>query len=220
MIKCFIFDLDGTLVNTLETIRYYLNKMLLSNSFPEISLEDCRCFVGDGARNLVKRALMANGVDDGGRVDKLTEEYVRGYNADPYYLTKLYPDVENILSALTLRGYKLAVLSNKPDSSVKPIIDKFLPGVFSAVRGARAGEALKPSPDTTNALLSELGIAPSECAFVGDTDVDILTAKAANLALSVGVSWGFRDAAHLSEAGADVVVGCAAEFLREVLLRA
>ena len=220
MIKCFIFDLDGTLVNTLESIRYYLNKMLRANSLSEISLEQCRSFVGDGARNLVKRALSANGVEDEGRVEKLTEEYVRGYNADPYYLTELYLGVEDILKALSSRGYKLAVLSNKPDSSVKPIIDKFLPGVFDAVRGAMAGEALKPSPDTTNALLSELGVDPSECAFVGDTDVDILTAKAAQLSLSVGVSWGFRDESHLFAAGADVVVGSATEFLREVLPRA
>ncbi|MBQ8720394.1 MAG: HAD hydrolase-like protein [Clostridia bacterium] len=220
MIKCFIFDLDGTLLNTLDTIRFYLNKMLKNNSLSEISLEDCRAFVGDGARNLVERALRANGVDDGERVEKLTAEYVGGYNADPYFLTELYDGVREIINELSERGFILAVLSNKPDSSVKPIIEKFLPGVFRAVRGARAGEALKPQPDTTYALIDELGLAPEECAFVGDTGIDILTAKNASLALSVGVAWGFRDAEHLADAGADIVVSKATDFLAEVLPRA
>ena len=220
MIKCFIFDLDGTLLNTLDTIRLYLNKMLKNNGLGEISLEDCRAFVGDGARNLVVRALLANGVEDGERVDKLTEEYVKGYNADPYYLTDLYDGVSDMIAELLRRGYTLAILSNKPDSSVRPIIERFLPGAFCAVRGARPGEALKPNPDSTLSLLRELGVGIDECAFVGDTGIDISTAKAASLRLSVGVSWGFRDRVELSEAGADIIVDSAKEFISEVLPRA
>ena len=220
MIKCFIFDLDGTLLNTLDTIRFYLNKMLKNNGLGEISLEDCRAFVGDGARNLVARALLANGVEDGERVDKLTEEYVGGYNADPYYLTDLYDGVSDMIAELSRRGYALAVLSNKPDSSVCPIVDNFLPSVFRAVRGARPGEALKPNPDSTLSLLRELGVGIDECALVGDTGIDISTAKAASLRLSVGVSWGFRDRVELSEAGADIIVDSPKDFIREVLPRA
>jgi len=210
--KCFVFDLDGTLLDTLSTINYYLSKTLVSAGFSAVDEGACCNFVGEGSKMLLVRALAAQGCFDSELAARLRGEYVSAYNRDPYYLTEPYDGIPELLSELKARGYRLAILSNKPHSSVVPIAEHFFPGIFDIVRGAEDGLALKPSPDQLFKILEELSVSPSECVFVGDTGIDIETAKNAG-AFAAGVLWGFRGREELSEAGADIIAQHASRLL-------
>lgn len=209
--KCFVFDLDGTLLDTLKTINYYLSKILTDNGFLAVSEEACRDFVGDGSKILLARALKAQGESDSALVNKMCCDYVSSYNANPYYLTIPYNGIRELLSTLKERGVRLAILSNKPHSSVVPIVEHFFPKIFEAVQGAEDGLALKPSPGLLLKIAEKLAVLPEECVFVGDSGVDMQTAKNAG-ALAVGVLWGFRSEEELREAGADALVTRAEEI--------
>ena len=122
MIKCCIFDLDGTLLNTLDTIHYYLVKAMNEYGYPEISREACRKFVGNGARLLIERAMHSVGEYNEDRIEKVYILYNRLYNREPLYHTKPYGGIVETLSALREVGIKVAVLSNKPHSATEPIV--------------------------------------------------------------------------------------------------
>ncbi|MBO7304175.1 MAG: HAD family hydrolase [Clostridia bacterium] len=216
MIKCCIFDLDGTVLNTLDTIRYHLNKTLLCHGLPEVSGDECRRFVGNGARRLLERALSKSGVTDSATVDKVLGDYLISYDAEPYVNTSVFEGIGELMTKLRDRGIRLALLSNKQHSATLAVAEKFFPGVFDAVQGGTDGIPLKPDPTSATALLDEMGICPSELAFIGDSEVDIETAKNLGAALAIGVSWGFRSAEELTLAGADVLATDADEIFREV----
>ena len=213
MIKCCIFDLDGTLLDTLPTIKYHLNNTLTAYGLPPATDSDTRIYIGDGAYQLIYRAFTARGVNDAEMIAKALAEYKAAYDASPYYLTTVYDGIEEMLDRLSAAGVTLAVLSNKPDLAAGLVVGKFLPDRFDVVRGGRDGVALKPDPAAALSMLSELGFSPDECAFIGDTSVDITTGRNMGAALSVGVLWGFRDRAELTAAGADVIVSTAVEIL-------
>lgn len=225
MPKAVIFDLDGTLLNTLADITAAMNHALTARSFPAASLAEVRTRVGWGLGTLVTRSLPEAHRDEADLVEAValgTREYYRNH---PVVETVPYPGVLDVLAELARGEYRLAVLSNKPDELVQPIVEELLEGVvrsaaidgsgFAAVLGRRDGEPHKPDPTTTRAILQDLGVSPGETAFVGDSEIDIETAIAAGC-IAVGVAWGFRDPEALSAAGAHHIC-YSIEDLRQVL---
>lgn len=217
MIKCCIFDLDGTLLNTLSTIRYYLNETLKNNGIEPITREACQKYVGNGARKLILRALLEKGIDDDATFNKVFSEYNAVYDADPYYLTEPYENISELVDMLISQGITLAVFSNKPDFATRSAISHFFPRKFKLVRGATDKTPLKPAPDGVFEILKELGFSPDECAYIGDSDVDVLTGKAAGVCKNIAVSWGFRSCDELGRAGAEIIVNSVGEILSHVL---
>jgi phosphoglycolate phosphatase len=203
MIKCCIFDLDGTLLDTIGTITYFVNMTLEKYGFPKTTEEECKYFAGNGARTLVARALNSKGaVPSGEEFEEIFKFYRNAYDENPLHLTGIFPGVSELLSKLKNSGIKLAVLSNKPDTAVRPIVEHFFPGVFDIARGGRDGIPLKPNPEAALNIADELSISPEECAFIGDSDVDIHTAKNAGM-FSACVTWGYRPKNALLELCAD-----------------
>ena len=215
MIKYCIFDLDGTLLNTIRSITYYVNKTLASFGIDPITEDECKIFVGDGARKLIERSLLSKGIISEEINERVLLKYNADYDADPYYLTEPYPGIPELLASLRQRGLVLGVLSNKPDPTAVSVVRRFFGDTFAFIAGGKDGVPLKPDPTSVNAMLSEMGGTPSALAFIGDTAVDIKTAKNAGAHLSVGVSWGFRDKSELERAGADVIVDSALDILTE-----
>jgi len=217
MIKCCIFDLDGTILDTITTITYYVNETLKKFGFKTITNERCADFVGQGAKNLIKRALNESGEARDELFDAVFSDYKAAYDANPYYLTEEFSGTTEMLKALKARGIKLAVLSNKQNIAAERCVEHFFPGLFDIARGAHDGKPLKPDPTVPCEIIEELGIKSSECAWIGDTQVDVMTGKALGVSLNIGVSWGFRYADQLREAGCDVVVETPMQILDEVL---
>lgn len=216
MIKCCIFDLDGTILDTIGSITYFVNKTLSEYGIESVTVDECKYFAGNGARNLIKRALTSKGVTDEALTEKILADYVLAYDKDPLYLTTVFDGIDRLLSELRARGVKLAVLSNKPDSTVKSIVKEFFGDSFDVALGGRDGVPLKPDPTAALDILNMLGFTPEETAWVGDTSTDIETAKNLKAALSFGVLWGFRKRDELEAAGADVIVSLADEILRGI----
>ena len=200
--KLCIFDLDGTLFNTLPTITHYVNKTITAHNIAPITLEECREFVGAGARNLILRTLAHRGISDKDFAEKILSAYLPDYDNDPNYLTEIYSGVPELLSELKKRGIAIAVYSNKPDYATKRVVQDFFGDMFSAVLGARDGVPLKPSPVGVLELVATLGFTPDESIFIGDSEIDVQTAKNAGLS-SVAVTYGFRDKECLLLAGAE-----------------
>ncbi len=211
-IKACIFDLDGTLLNTLTTITYYVNHSLKNVGADMISEETCRILVGKGARNLLERALAHVGhtVED---FEAFFLSYDATYNAAPDYLTEPYPGICELLSSLKEKGIRIAVLSNKPEGAVRPLVEKFFGNAVDVLSGGKDGVPLKPNPDAVAPVLSALGLSAQETAFIGDSGVDMQTAKNYGAGLAIGVTWGYRDAEELRACGADVLAGEAREIL-------
>ncbi len=212
MIKCCIFDLDGTLLSTLETIRYYVNRTLTKYGYTPITEDECRSFVGAGARVLMTKAFNSRGDLPKEDFERALSEYMADYDSDPYYLTEKYEGIDELINELKSRGIKLAVLSNKPDFATKSAVRHFFDDSFSVVYGGREGIALKPSPEGCLEILSELSSLPSECAYIGDSDVDVITGKNMKAALNVSVSWGFRTKEELEAAGAEHIISSVDEI--------
>lgn len=216
MIKCCIFDLDGTVLDTVTSITYYVNKTLEAHGIDKITVDECKYFAGNGARLLIKRSLASKGIYDEDFLNKILPEYVAAYDSDPWYLTAPFDGIVKLLSDLKSQGIKIAVMSNKPDSTVKIVVPHFFGDIFDIVLGGRDGIPLKPDPAAAKEILSSLGISEGETAWIGDTATDIETGKNLNARLTVGVLWGFRKREELEDAGADVVVSSVDEILREV----
>ena len=204
-IKCAVFDLDGTLLNTARTIQHYLNLTLSKYGLPTVSEEDTKRMVGNGARILITRAMGERAADTE-LYDRVYHDYNEAYDADPYYLTEPYAGIFEMLSKLREQGITLAVLSNKPDTAVKLAVEHFFPGVFTSILGARDGIPLKPDPTALFNMLESLNISPSETAYIGDSEPDVLIAKAASVGLPIAVSWGFRSVEQLQNAGAELII--------------
>ncbi len=205
MIKLCIFDMDGTLVNTIDTIAHFANTALAEFGLDPIPTDDYKLLVGNGSDVLVQRML--------GKLGKSTEDYkelhpyyVDIYDKDFMYLTAPYDGIIEMLKAVKAQGIKTAVLSNKDDSTAKKVADRlFEDGLIDLCLGARAGVPLKPEPDAVFEIMEHFGASKEECLYIGDTATDIKTAKNAEL-YSIGVLWGFRDEAELKGAEADVII--------------
>ncbi len=199
-----MFDLDGTLLDTLADLAASMNTTLARMGFPEHAVEAYRYHVGDGIERLARRVLPTDRQDPdtiSACVEGMREEYELHW-AD----SKPYDGIPDLLTALTERNIRLTVFSNKPDRFTGLIIDKLLPHWhFERVAGAKDGVAPKPDPKGALNIASELAIQPQDFLYVGDTDTDMKTAVAAGM-FPVGVLWGFRDGEELVQAGARKLV--------------
>ncbi|NQU10471.1 HAD-IA family hydrolase [bacterium] len=194
-----MFDLDGTLVDSLADLANAVNHALITLGCPTHPLAAYRQFVGDGARALCVRALPADREDLVEETVRLMREHYEAHWSD---LTHPYPGILALVGALRQRGLRLAVLSNKPDGFTKQIVTRYFPGEpFHAVRGQLSHLPLKPDPTTARQIAAELGVPPGQWLYLGDTNTDMRTAHAAGMH-AVGVLWGFRDRAELEDSGA------------------
>lgn len=213
--RAVLFDLDGTLVDSLEDIAESMNFVLCSMGFPEHSSSVYRSFVGDGVGLLARRALPQAARDDAtiaACVARMREVYRERF----LLRTRPYPGIAGLLDALAARGLRLAVLSNKPDDlTVALVAALFGKWHFDPVFGERAGVPRKPDPSGALEVAARLGVAPASVVYLGDTPTDVRTALAAGMK-AVGVAWGFRDAAELAEAGATAVLSSPIDALTQI----
>lgn len=216
MYKACIFDLDGTLTDTLESLTYSVNETLKELGLPGITSEKCKAFVGNGARCLVERALREAGNREELLIERAMEIYGRIFGENCTYHVKPYDGIIEMIQALKDKGIQLAVLSNKPhEQTVDVVKDMFGEAAFVYVQGQCEEIAKKPDPAGVFKLLELMRILPQECLYVGDSEVDIATGEAAGL-MTVGVNWGFRSRKMLEEAGAKHTIDCPEELLRYV----
>ena len=213
--KAVIFDLDGTLLDTIDDIADSMNIVLAKHDLPQHSVEEYKMFVGDGAATLVKRAAQGAG-SPGISPAQLESEYKAEYLKRQAVKTAPYTGMPELLSALARLGIKMAVLSNKSHPATIEVMAHYFPDVsFSALIGHRQGHPVKPNPAGVFEILGILGVKSEETLYVGDTATDVLTAKAAGLR-SVGVLWGFRDKKELTESGADMLAEHPSDILKYV----
>ncbi|QSQ22322.1 HAD family hydrolase [Pyxidicoccus parkwayensis] len=211
-LRAVIFDLDGTLVDSVGDIADAMNHALAHHGLPTHPEAAYLRFVGDGVKELVRRAVPVGREDLHAPVLDTWRAY---YDAHLVDRTRAYPGIIDMLKALAGTGMRMAVLSNKSDGFVKRLVETLLPGVlFSVVYGERPGVPRKPDPTGALAVAAELGVEPGACGFVGDTAVDMDTARAAGM-YGVGVAWGFRS--HELEAHGARAVAASAEELLAVL---
>lgn len=214
--KAAIFDLDGTLLDTLETLSYYGNQTLEKFGLRPYPKTEYRYMVGDGAKMLIHRMLSGQNADSEEMFEKAYRDYIDTYNKDKLFKTEIYPGIPALLQGLAEKGIKTAVLSNKPHEATVPILKSFFgEDAFTRMQGAMEGVPLKPDPEAALEIAKSLGAKPSECIYVGDTAVDMETGKRAGF-YTVGVLWGFRDEAELLEGGADRIVRVPEEILESL----
>lgn len=206
--KAFFFDLDGTLLNTLEDIGNACNATLTAKGYPTRSMKEIRRFVGRGFERLMRDALPTDigqflPPEDLTSVTEAAKEYYRHHMCEH---TRPYAGITEALTKLASLGCPLAVLSNKSDNLTIALIQHYFPKIpFALVHGARPDIPLKPSPDAALDMLRTLATSPAQAFYVGDSDIDVTTARNASMT-SVGVAWGFRDENALRAAQADHII--------------
>lgn len=198
-----IFDLDGTLLNTLEDIADSCNWMCARHGWPTHELKEYCYFVGNGAAKIVERAVPVHARTPE-QLEQLLAEYNSHYQVHKSDKTCPYDGVPQVLEQLKRAGVSMAVLTNKPDVAAGPVTEQYYPGVFPLVQGGLPGVPLKPNAAPVQMLMERMGAARENTLFVGDSNVDIQTAKNSGLA-SCGVLWGFRSREELEEEGADFI---------------
>ncbi|MFH1615445.1 MAG: HAD-IA family hydrolase [Planctomycetota bacterium] len=209
--KAVIFDLDGTLVDTLIDLADAVNSALAQFVQPTHPVDAYRSMIGNGARTLVQRALPPNRSE---LIDLVLEASRRHYSCNCLQNSRLYDGINTVVLRLRSKGLRLAVLSNKDQQMTERIVNHFFStGVFDIVRGSQPSCPLKPDPACTNEIIAAIQLPRSEFLLIGDSAVDIATAKAANIT-SVGVSWGFRSKAELIDSQADIIIDKPAEILK------
>ncbi|MDV4149584.1 HAD-IIIA family hydrolase [Clostridium sp. AL.422] len=215
MIKLAIFDLDGTLLNTLDDLANACNYALNKFSFPTHDVEKYKNFIGNGIYKLVERALPDN-EKDRGTVEKVLKIFIDYYNEHMIDMTKPYDGIINTLDELRFKGIKLAVVSNKKHEFTMEIVKKYFGDKFDIVFGHRANYKEKPDPASVLEVIDKLNILKDECIYIGDSNIDIITARNAGVK-SIGVSWGFRGKEELANEGADYLVDNTIE-LRSIII--
>ena len=215
MYKVAIFDLDGTLLDTLKDLADACNFALRSYGFSEHQIDEYKYFLGNGVYKLVERALPMD-KKDGETVDKVLTEFKKYYEKHKSDFTKPYDGIEELLIALKETGIKTAVVSNKPHEFAVEIVERYFAKSFDIVFGKREGYLAKPDPTTVIETLNYFKCKKEEAVYIGDSDVDMFTGKNAGL-FSIGVAWGFRGARELSAAGANKIVYTSEELLSEII---
>ena len=214
--KACIFDLDGTLTNTLESMTYSVNLTLKEMGLSQITKDQCRMFVGNGARVLIEESLKVSGDPKASRIEEGMKIYGRIFDQNCTYHVTLYEGIPEMLKALKDRGIHLAVLSNKPDrQTVKVVKEIFGDNIFDYAQGQKDGIRRKPAPDGVWYLMEQMQVSKEECLYIGDSEVDAATGKNAGLK-TIGVLWGFRDRKTLETAGADDLIDRPDELLQFV----
>ena len=210
-IKAILFDLDGTLLNTIDDLANAVNYTLTTLNYPTFAVDEYKYKVGNGMRKLIERSLPENHKTDQ-EIDKALSVFMPYYNKHKMDKTAPYDGITELLEELKKRGIKTAVVTNKAHSAAKPLIDEVFPGLFDEVTGQKDGVPTKPNPIAVFNTVDALGVTADECLFVGDSGVDMQTAKNAGI-FAVGVLWGFRKADELNQNGADAIISIPMQLL-------
>ena len=208
-----IFDLDGTILNTLEDLADSTNYALKTYGYPERTMDEVRQFVGNGIRKLMERAVPEGTPVE--EIDRVHETFTAHYKVHCADKTRPYDGIMELLQNLKKDGCKLAVVSNKADYGVQELCKQYFDGVFDFAVGEREGIRKKPAPDSVNEVLKTLGCSRDRAVYIGDSDVDIQTAANAQMDHII-VEWGFRDVQFLISQGAKVLVEKPEEILEIV----
>jgi haloacid dehalogenase superfamily, subfamily IA, variant 3 with third motif having DD or ED/haloacid dehalogenase superfamily, subfamily IA, variant 1 with third motif having Dx(3-4)D or Dx(3-4)E len=211
-----VFDMDGTILNTLDDLAAATNFALEANRLPLRTTEDVRRFVGNGVRRLVERAVP--GETPPSVMDAVYADFSAYYAKHCADRTKPYDGMKELLSRLRTAGIKTAVVSNKDDYAVQTLARVYFPALFDAVVGVREGIKKKPAPDTVYEVMARLAVGKEQCIYVGDSEVDIETARNAGIPC-VSVSWGFKGRPFLQEHNAVTIVDTAAELSAVLMCR-
>ncbi|MCX7024095.1 MAG: HAD-IA family hydrolase [Spirochaetes bacterium] len=215
MRRAVIFDLDGTLVDTIADIAAIMNSVLASFGYPARPVEEFRTLVGNGIVELARASLPETERNEG-KVRLAGAAMMAAYTRTPVSFSRPYPGVEAILSRLAADGIPFAVLSNKPDSLVARIATALFPDArFAVLRGECPGVPRKPDPAAALDIAARLGVAPGDTVFVGDSDVDVMTARNAGM-IPISVSWGYRPRGTLEAAGPAAIADTVAELERAI----
>ena len=214
MSKTAIFDLDGTLLDTLDDLADSVNFALNSKNLPLRSREEVRSFVGNGIRKLIHRSVPD---DCPSELEEIVfAEFKEHYSLNCKVKTKPYAGIEQLLKKLKADGFKLGVVSNKADPTVRELMDYYFSDVFDTVCGEKENVRRKPSPDSVFESIRYLESTTDETVYIGDSDVDYLTSQNARTRCIL-VSWGFRERTLLEKLGADAIVDNAAELYDEII---
>ncbi|MDD6049863.1 MAG: HAD family hydrolase [Clostridiales bacterium] len=209
MIRAVLFDLDGTLTNTLEDIADAMNRSLRMHGLPEWPLDAYRYLVGDGAKKLAERAVR----EEQHLALSVQQEYQAYYQEHTQVKSRPYDGIPELLRALQARKLPLAVFSNKPDADTKHVVAHYFPEIdWAVVRGQIEGVPVKPDPTGALAAAQAMGVSPGEVLYLGDTATDMRCARNAGMH-PVGALWGFRTAQELMESGAEHLVAHPGELL-------
>jgi len=214
-IRAVIFDLDGTLLDTIADIAEASNRVYGRRGLAPFSIEEMKQLVGEGAEELVRKTFAARGrlVPSAAEMADIIRDYRLEYETCWRLHSRPYDGIPEMLGELARRRIKTAVLSNKAQMFTTVMTTDLIPDHrFDVIRGALPGVPLKPDPAPALAIAAELGLAPAACAFVGDTSIDMTTARAAGM-FAAGALWGFRTADELRSSGADVLLASPADLL-------
>lgn len=211
MKKAVIFDLDGTLLNTLDDLADSTNYALSRFGYPTRTIEEVRQFVGNGVAKLIERAIPEG--KNNPNFEKCLAIFKENYAQNMYNKTAPYNGIIEMLSNLKSKGIKIAVVSNKFDLAVKELCKKYFEGFIDFAAGENEAQGIKkkPAPDTVISVLNEFNFAPEDAVYVGDSDVDIMTAKNSKMPC-ISVTWGFRDEKFLLENGATILINAPSEI--------
>lgn len=215
MKKIVIFDLDGTLLNTLDDLADSTNFALSQFNYPTRTIEEVRQFVGNGVAKLIERAIPEG--KNNPNFEKCLAIFKENYAQNMYNKTAPYNGILDMLANLKSKGLKIAVVSNKFDLAVKELCQRYFNGYidFAAGENEAAGIKKKPAPDTVLEVLKEFNLKPNEAIYVGDSDVDIMTAKNSDMPC-ISVTWGFRDEKFLLSHGATILIDFPDEIYRHL----
>ena len=211
MKKIVIFDLDGTLLNTLDDLADSTNYALSKFGYPTRTIEEVRQFVGNGVAKLIERAIPDG--KNNSNFEKCLSIFKENYAQNMYNKTAPYNGIIEMLSNLKSKGIKIAVVSNKFDLAVKELCKKYFEGFIDFAAGENEAQGInkKPAPDTVLSVLRKFSFSPEDAIYVGDSDVDIMTAKNSHMPC-ISVTWGFRDEKFLLENGATILINAPSEI--------
>lgn len=205
-----IFDMDGTILDTLEDLKNSMNYTLRLHNMPERSLDEIRSFVGNGIRTLIERAVI-----DGTSIDKINamhKDFMLHYEAHCADETKAYDGIIEVITKLRTLGFKTAVVSNKAHPAVLELCEKYFPGLFDLALGETPDMARKPAPDMVHFALKHFNVSKEKAVYIGDSEVDVATARNSNLDM-IAVDWGFRSRQCLKEQGATIIISHPTELI-------
>ncbi len=208
--KAVIFDMDGTILNTLQDLTDATNFALKSFDMPERTIEEVRTFVGNGVKKLIERAVPENTSCE--KTDQVLSRFLEYYSKHSNDNTCSYPGIQNLVVELKKLGIKTAVCTNKPDAPANALGKKYFDGLFDLILGQKEGLKTKPAPDGVNEILSIMNINRKDAVYIGDSDVDFETARNSDMDF-IGVDWGFKGRKFLEALGAKTVVSSADEIL-------
>ena len=216
MIRLAIFDLDGTVLDTVASIAHFGNLALSKNGIDPIETAEYKYLAGNGISRLIHNMLTFRGCDTPVLYERVYRDYDDAYNADVAYLTTSFDGLPEVLDEFKRRGVALAIVSNKPDFAARGVTEAvYGRGYFDFVMGQTPDFPLKPDPTSVLSVIERFGVKREEVLYVGDTSTDMLTGRNAGLR-TVGVLWGFRDREELVGSGADVIVQVPRALLGEL----